>query len=163
MEKALTGSTDDILIGAFRPHGRVDVRIENGIIYSDAYGPFNIELIHALVRIQRRLVAQGKLTGPLGEVIHIFSSALAGREVVDVLTQAMDRANLEGRGRVGAAFLIGPEVEGISIMLPAILACYAKVGVPSRVFERLEDAENWIRGLLDAESAKNEAAKAISE
>jgi hypothetical protein len=163
MEKALTGSTDDILTGTFRPHGRVDIRVENNIIYSDARGPFNIELIHALVRTQRRLAAQGGLTGPLGEVIRISDSALAGRDVMNILMQAIQKTQQDGHRRVGAAFLIAPDVEGISIMLPAILSCYTKAGLPCRQFEKMEDAESWIRGLLDAEQAKVQAVKIASD
>ncbi|MES2104081.1 MAG: hypothetical protein V4634_08685 [Pseudomonadota bacterium] len=163
MEKALIGSTDDVLIGAFRPHGRVDIRIENSIIYSDAYGPFNIELVHALVRIQHQLAAQGNITGPLGEVIRISDSALAGRNVVDILTKALERMRQEGRSRVGAAFLIGPEVEGISIMLPTILSRYTEAGIPNRVFEKMEDAESWIRSLLDAAREQAPSARAVSD
>lgn len=163
MEQVLTGSTDDILIGTFRPHGRVDIRIENGLIYSDAYGPFNRELIHALVRIQRKLAAQGNLTEPHGEVISIFESALAGRDVVDILTRALQGMQRESRKKLGAAFLIGPEVEGVSIMLPAILSCYTNAGIPSRVFEKMEEAESWLRSLLDAERAKIVTAQPASD
>ncbi len=162
MEKAYTGSTDDILVGAFRPHGRVDVRIVDPIAYSEAYGPFNAELIHALIRIQRKLAAQARLEGPQGEIISIFDSALAGPEVVGILTQALQAMLREGRSKVGAALLIGPDVEGISIMLPAILACYTKAGIPSRVFDKMEDAESWIRDLIAAACAEAEATKAVS-
>ncbi|MES2071872.1 MAG: hypothetical protein V4488_16065 [Pseudomonadota bacterium] len=151
MEKVLKASTDEIFISNFRSHGRVDIRIENHILYSDAYGPFNAELIHALVRTQQTLIAKAGLSGPLGEVIRISNSALAGRDVVDIFKQAMQQMQQGGRSRVGAAYLVAEDVEGASIMLPAILAAYAKIGMPCRAFDSMQDAENWVTGLLEAE------------
>ncbi|WP_394777499.1 hypothetical protein [Undibacterium sp.] len=157
MEKAYSGSTDDILIGSFRPHGRVDIRIVDPITYSEAYGPFNAELIHALIRVQRKLAVQATLQGPQGEIISIYDSALAGPEVIGIFTRALEAMLREGRSKVGAALLIGPDVEGITIMLPAILACYTKAGIPNRVFEKMEDAEIWIKGLIEAARVRADA------
>ncbi len=117
-------STDHYQHGQFRAHGRVEMHLKGNIIYVDAHGPFNLELINALV-------------------------ALASLEVLEAHKQLLVMLKGAGLAHKATANVIPENLEGAEFTAPIAAQNYAEIGWPFRIFQSMEDAENWIHSLAE--------------
>lgn len=73
-------STADVVLSRFAPHGRVEMRFEGDILYYDATGPFNKELVESLAVAQRDLLTTANHHGPWVSLSIMRGSLMASPE-----------------------------------------------------------------------------------
>ncbi|MES2047791.1 MAG: hypothetical protein V4447_05285 [Pseudomonadota bacterium] len=140
-------STDYYQQGQFRAHGRVEMHLKGNIIYVDARGPFNLELINALVALEAEFLAQVASQGPFFEIVSFSESVLASLEVLEAHKQLLVMLKRAGLAHKATANVIHDKLEGAEFTAPIAAQNYAAVGWPFQIFQSMEDAENWIHSL----------------
>ena len=142
-------STTQVDATRFRPHGRVDMWMENGVLQYEATGPFNAEVFDCMAVAQMEfLLALPPILGPWASICTLRNSAMCPREAIQRYTQLMQSlkpANLEP---VATAFVMGPEVEGGKIMAPHFERVYTLIQRPFRICTTMEEAQAWVHSLM---------------
>lgn len=114
----------------------------------DADGPFNKEVVIALGTTWRSLFAELPRRGAFASITVVRHSVLISQEVLDALGDFL-RANTEAGQDAGAvAFVVAPDVEGRSLMLPMFAETYAAAGRRFAAFATEAEAEAWVRDRL---------------
>lgn len=137
-------STDEFNHQQFRPHGRADFVIEGRTLVCEAFGPFNKELIEAVIGIKTELIADMVRRGKWGAVIVIRNSALASSEVIDTFSANLRQLAAAGVAASAAAMVIARNVEGGALMQQHFVKAYTDAGLTLTVFEQLDEAKNWV-------------------
>jgi hypothetical protein len=142
-------STDEISPGKFRPHGRVEYEERGNILWTRAWGPFNVELVDALNTLVKNIfpVMTGK--GTWVNICVFEQSALASLEVLDTLGDLVTQLVELQIAPAGVAFVLPPEVEGARLMAPMYAQTIANRGVRFDSFSHSEPAEQWAQSLLN--------------
>ena len=140
-------STDHFQQGQFRAHGRVEMHLKGNSICVDACGPFNLELVNALVALEAEFLAQVASHGPFFEIVNFSESVLASLEVMEAHRQLLVMLKGAGFAHKATAYVIPDKLEGAEFTAPIAAQNYAAVDWPFKIFQRMEDAENWINGL----------------
>lgn len=137
------GSTDSVDYQKFRPHGRVNISIiDNQIAQFQALGPFNLELLGALDKIESKVLQKVKQK-PWAEVIIFEQSCLATEEVFSAFVshlKAQKRAGLSARV---SALVFNQDIEGAILMIDKYKRCFEVAGLEYRHFENKEEAIKW--------------------
>ena len=148
MDPGSKRNTDQFASGPFRPHGRVEIWAEGNVVRLDAAGPFNEEAIIALGAAWRSLFAELPLCGPFADVVLLRRSILASQKVVDAFGLFLAANTQAGHAPSVVAWIVPPEIEGRSFMLPKFAEIYAAAGRPFAAFETEAEAEAWVRAKL---------------
>lgn len=142
-------STTQVDATRFRPHGRVDMWMENGVLQYEATGPFNAEVFDCMAVAQMEfLTSLPPFSGRWASICTLRNSAMCPREAIQRYTQLMQSpkpANLEP---VATAFVMGPEVEGGKIMAPHFERVYTLIQRPFRICATMEEAQAWVHSLM---------------
>ncbi|WP_296447892.1 hypothetical protein [Rhodoferax sp. UBA5149] len=146
-------STDDFADGNFKPHGRLDVHLEGDIVVYDAEGPFNLEAIVALGKARRAVVAEWGTEDRRATIVVFRTSMLMSPAALEAYEQGMQAHLAQVKPHVAVAWVVAPEVEGRSIMLPYFAKIFSRINVPWQAFEELHAAQVWARSRLDARDA----------
>jgi hypothetical protein len=142
------GSTDQVTATAFRPHGRIDIWMEQDVLYYEATGPFNEELFVCLAVAQKNFLNDLQPTGPWASIGIFVSNALTTPEGIARYTQIMQTPRTPALTPVATAFVIGAEVVGGSIMAPHLKKLFAAIERPMRICTNLGDAQQWVHAML---------------
>ena len=142
-------STDQYQQDQFRLHGRVEMQLKNNIICVDACGPFNLELTNALALLEAEFLATVAAKGPFFEIVTFSESVLASLEVMEAHRALLVMLRGAGFAHKATAYVIPETLEGAAFTGPIAAQNYAAVDWPFRIFQRLDDAENWIQSLMD--------------
>jgi hypothetical protein len=144
-------STSEVTAGTFRPHGHVDVWLEDDIVYYEATGPFNVELINALAATQKNFFET--LTPP-----HVWASigVLLGSVMMGLDALARYKAVLEAPKPAAyipraTAFVIGPDVEGGFIIAPHFRRIFTELDRPMQIFQTSNEAVGWVHDVMKAQ------------
>ena len=145
-----TRSTDTFAQGTtFRPHGRLEMRIEGSIAYADAYGPFNVEFIQAVALTLRDVRSSTELPRPYANIVQFHVSLMGSKEMLDLLSSTIGQIRGEDVG-TALAFVVAPEVEGRDLMLPLFERVFREHGRNFRSFDNGPEAEAWVHDCLEA-------------
>jgi hypothetical protein len=146
-------STNEFAAGPFRPHGSVEVWTEGNVVRLDAVGPFNKELVVALGATWTSLLAELPLHGPFASITVVRQSVVISQEVLDAISQFLHANAKAGQGAGAVAFVVAPDVEGRSLMLPMFARTYAAAGRQFAAFTTEAEAEAWVRATLQKSPA----------
>jgi hypothetical protein len=140
-------TTDHYHQDQFKAHGRVEMHLKGNIICVDACGPFNIELTNALAALEAEFLAKVASQGPFFEIVTFSESVLASFEVMEAHRQLLVMLKGAGFAHKATAYVIPGELEGAEFTGPIAAQNYAAVDWPFRIFQGMDDAENWINSL----------------
>ncbi|WP_028454205.1 hypothetical protein [Chitinilyticum litopenaei] len=131
-------------LGAFQPHGKVEVWATGQILHYRATGPFNLEFLIALDAADRELMASVAARGPFA-ILAQFTGSIAGTpEALAALESSLAEQNRLGLASLAVAFVVGPEVEGRVLMKRIFAGIYARQGLRFQWFEEAEAAQAWL-------------------
>lgn len=149
-DKPPVGSTTQVAGARFRPHGRVDMWMEDDVLQYEATGPFNAEVVDCLAITQRDYLLSLVIDGPWASIGILRNSAMMtpdGIQRYSELMQSPKPAHLEP---VATAFVVGPEIEGGKIMTPHFERIYRLIQRPFRIVNTMEEAQQWVRSMVRA-------------
>lgn len=138
-------STDDIHTTGFRPHGRVVVWSETGLVYYEATGPFNREVVDRLAIAQRDFLKEHTPAVPWGSIGIMRVSALMSEDALARYQELMSSPKPAPMVPVATAFVMGEDVEGRRLMAPLYARVYGAIARPFAVFDTLPAAQAWVR------------------
>ncbi|MBL8488952.1 MAG: hypothetical protein JNK22_17950 [Rhodocyclaceae bacterium] len=148
MEHGPKKSVDEFATGPFRPHGRIEIWAEGNVVRLDAAGPFNKEAIVAMGATWRALFDGMPADGPFADLVTVHRSVMASQEVVDAFGGFLAANTAARQAPSAVAWVVDPEVEGASLMLPKFAAVYVAAGRNFRFFDNEPEAEAWVREQL---------------
>jgi hypothetical protein len=143
--KKLKNSTAHHVQGAFKQHGRVDMSLIGNTISVQACGPFNIELMNALVILEGEFLSSVAQQGPFTEIVVFSESVLASPEVMVGHAELLKMLKAGGLAHKATAYVIPGHLEGLAFMEPVAIKNYAAVDWPFAIFDNLDEAQLWIR------------------
>jgi len=141
-------TTDEFNHQQFRPHGRAEFARDGQVLVCEAIGPFNKELVDAVVGVKAGIISDLIRRGKWGVVIAIRKSALASSEVLAAFTAHLRQLVDAGVASSAAAMVISRDVEGWSLMPQLFVKVYADAGLNLAVFENVGDAKAWVASQL---------------
>ena len=162
--KRLATSTRLVPIKKFQPHGCIDIWMEGDLLYYEATGPFNTELVDALAVAQADILKNITATRPWASISCVKQCVLMSPDAMTRYAEIMRIPKPEGKTPVATAFVIGPEVEGRDIVAPHFVKIYADIERPMQIFETLEDAKRWAQDMIAgalSRDMKNTAAAPV--
>lgn len=122
--------------------------MDGDLLYYEATGPFNTELIDALAVAQLDILKKITGTRPWASIGCVRHSLLMSPDAMARYGEIMRTPKPEGKTPAATAFVIGPEVEGRDIITPHFVKIYADIGRPMRIFETLDEAEHWAQEMI---------------
>lgn len=144
------GSTAHVVAPGFKPHGRVDMWMENDILQYEATGPFNAEVFDRLAVAQGNFLKTLTFTGPWASICTVRQSAMATPDAIQRYTELMQRPKPPAFEPVATAFVVATEVEGGKIMAPHFERVYSLIDRSFKIFETMEQAKQWVCSLITA-------------
>jgi hypothetical protein len=133
---------------AFPPHGRSDFHADGAIIRVSVEGPFNVEGVDEFARKMLALYSTIPLDQPVVTLAELRRSVLMPPDAWARLEAHMQRARLGPPRVLATAWLVGPDVEGGSLMIPRARQMYADAGRAFEVFADPDAAILWAREQL---------------
>ena len=137
-------NTSQFQTTAFSPHGEVSLWFEDQILYYDATGPLNTEVIECLALAQVEFLKQFEPQGPWGSMAVYKVSAMMGPTCLARYEAMMSTPKPAGKTPVATAFVMGPDVDGYRLMAPLYAKIYAGIQRPFRAVETLEEGRRWL-------------------
>ncbi|GAA4499769.1 hypothetical protein [Pseudaeromonas paramecii] len=129
----------------FRPHGRVEFSVlRENVLVCEAIGPFNLELINAVVAVEGPLIDALVKQAKWGDIVIFKESAMTSPEVLASFTEYLRSLSASMRMPTATALVISSEVEGSKIMTQHYLKCYEEAGLNAAVFGDFDQALAWI-------------------
>lgn len=142
-------STSDIKDkGPFKAHGKADYEVKGRVVYVQAVGPFNAELVPVISQTIAKLIGLLAQSGNWAQIVTFHNSAMGSPVAVGEFAVSLRARYTNPATNPVVALVLRPEVEGAGIMSPVIRKCYADAGVECNAFTRLEDAQQWVDALL---------------
>jgi hypothetical protein len=128
----------------FSPHGSYEAHIEGRILVARSQDTWNMEMYAESARIAGPLISELNQSGPWGYMV-IVEGALVYH--MDVLAESCAWVRTRYASQlVGAAWVISPELEGYSLLMPAYQKAYGGA-VPCEVFAEATAAKEWLNTL----------------
>lgn len=149
-DKSLMASTSHIAETRFKAHGRIDMWMQDDLLYYTATGPFNEEVFDQLAVAQTEFLNTLTISGPWGSVVTLRNSAMSTPDGIACYTQLMQRPRPPPLEAVATAFVIAPEIEGGRLMTAHFNSIYASINRPFRTFAALAPAEVWVQSMVAA-------------
>jgi hypothetical protein len=144
-------STDDLPSGKFSVHGRVSLTVKDNIIIYHAKGPFNIEFLAALEKIEENVLRDMKSeVKDWCEIIIFEVTCMAYEEVVIGFGAYLKELKKNGLIPLAIAYVIGPDVEGDTIMKSKFEKCHADADINFSIFSNEDEARSWVDKYLPA-------------
>jgi hypothetical protein len=137
----------------FPGHGSTRFERRGQVLLMHSEGPFNGEHIQSLAP---HFMAYGKAMaecGPWATVNVVTGSALITPEAAEMLRRS-GAWTRDAFNRVGAGYVVAPEVEGRAIVIPILEQCYAGV-LATAVHADLASALAWAEGLIEQARGKD--------
>ena len=131
---------------SFAPHGSYRAWRDGAIVYVEATGPFNKEIIEEFRRLTLPIFAELPPNRPQATILIQRVSAMATPEAIE---ETRRNANLveQRHARVALAYVMGPDVEGREIMEIRLREVFADHPA-FEIFETVEEATAWARPLV---------------
>jgi hypothetical protein len=114
--------------GRFLAHGELQVWHRERLLCYAAAGPFNVEMVSVMSRAVGRLLLTWQPPAVYVAVAWWHGSLLASPEVLAAYGQLLRRGRDVMPAEQASLWLVGPDVEGASIMKPRWQALHAACG-----------------------------------
>ena len=132
---------------AFRPHGTAQVELSGAILMVHMRGDWNAEMRNQTSQQIRAYAPALNAAGPWA-ICNILHDTLVYSEAL-YISARQDYASRPAASRLQAvAFVIGPHVEGASLLGPRYQTLLDGV-IDARVFQDLQSAQRWLQEQLD--------------
>lgn len=148
MSNTITTSTDHFAPTRFSPHGRVDYEDRGRLLFARAEGPFNAELMGALLRMAKATFPVMAARGPWANIATLSGSALCSPEVIAGLTDGLHQIVQLGVAPAATAFVLPSDVEGASFMGPLFAKAFGDAGLRYEFFANFDAAYAWLESVL---------------
>jgi len=137
----------------FRPHGRIEFWAEGSVIRIQAEGPFNREAVQAVGLAMRELFSAMPPGPRFADMLEFRGSLLASPDALAAFGDFLRAMSVAKTAPIAVAFVVGPEVEARSLMLPIFTKLYAEHGREFAAFETADEAEDWLRERMSGAAA----------
>lgn len=144
----LPESTNHYPQGPFRAHGWRALERDGRIAIFHSEGPYNLEMVQALKEVRRANEAKYGPGGRQATITVVHSSLLMPPEALSAFEDYVLSLTVPGQPGLPVAWVVAPDVEGRTLMLPHFERMYARAERPWRAFESLDEALAWIRTRL---------------
>jgi hypothetical protein len=148
MSNTITASTDQFGPTRFSPHGRVAYEDRGRLLWACAEGPFNAELMGALLRMAKATFPVMAAKGPWAIIATFGVSALCSPEVLEGLTDGLHQMVQLGVAPTATAFVLPSDVEGASFMGPLFAKVFGNAGLRYDYFANFDAAYAWLESVL---------------
>lgn len=145
-------STDQFSPRAFRPHGRAEYEEKGKVLWAKAFGPFNSQLIAAVLEMASVTFPAMTAKGPWAHICTFCESTLCSTDVLAELALALRQMVTTGVAPKAMAFVLPSDVEGSTFMAPLYEKALKDVGVPFKCFSDVEAADAWIASFIGTSS-----------
>jgi hypothetical protein len=149
-EKAVPHSinTDQFSSPVFRPHGRVVYGDRGNLLWAEAVGPFNRELMAAVLEIAQITFPAMTAKGQWAHLCTFSESALCSPDVLADLANALGQMVQAGVAPKVMAFVLPVDVEGSALMAQLFEQALLHIGVPFRCFAEVDAANLWLASFV---------------
>jgi hypothetical protein len=127
----------------FQPHGTLTAHVAGKVLYFESTGPFNAEVVDAVVRAYQPLLQQLADAGPYGHISVFHRSMLATPDALHAFDGLLAEWRHSGLAPVANAYVAADDVEGRNVMMPVFAQVFAGFS-PFRDFRTVEEAEQWV-------------------
>lgn len=148
MSNTITTSTDQFGSTRFSPHGRVEHEDRGRLLVARAEGPFNAELMGALLKMAKATFPVMAAKGPWANIATFRVSALCSPEVLAGLTDGLCQMVQSGVAPAATAFVLPFDVEGAAFMGPLFAKAFADAGLRYEYFANFDAASTWLDSVL---------------
>ena len=148
MSNTITTSTDQFGPTRFSLHGRVEYEDRGRLIFATAVGPFNAELMGALLRMAKATFPVMAGRGPWANLATFSVSALCSPEVLAGLRDGLHQIVQLGIAPAATAFVLPSDVEGASLMGPIFAKAFGDAGLRYDYFANFDAAYAWLESVL---------------
>ena len=149
-EKLIKINTKEVAVNGFAPHGVIEISMDGDVMHYECTGPFNRELFDAMAVAQMAFLANLKHPGPWASIAIGRESVMASLDGIERYAELMKTKLPPELTAVATAFVMGPDVEGSTIMGPHFARIYAEIGRPFKIFPTLTEAIQWAQTMVDA-------------
>jgi hypothetical protein len=133
----------------FQPHGNLTAHVAGKVLYFESTGPFNVEVVDAVVRAYQPLLQRLADAGPFGHISVFHESMLATPDALHAFDALLGEWRRTGLAPLANAYVADADVEGRDIMMPVFAKVFSGFS-PFRDFHNIEEAEGWIGAALAA-------------
>jgi hypothetical protein len=144
MPKFNVTSTDSFVPNTFKPHGRAEYEERGRLLVATAYGPFNVELMEAVLAMAKEVFPKMTALGPWAHIATFVHSAMCAPAVLEAMKDAMKQMVQAGIAPAVTAFVMPPDVEGFGLMGPAYAKAFEPSGARFQYFHSIEEAHAWV-------------------
>ncbi len=148
-------ATTDFAVGAFKPHGYVEISPFGRITHLVAQGPFNKEAVLALNAARLAFLAQNP--PPLNEAYAFLTecrgSMMMSPDALQVFKAGYAEAYSRYHAPVASVWVATDTVEGVRFVVSQVASAMIDVGTECQVFSDLPSAEAWLHHKLQSVSA----------
>ena len=131
----------------FRPHGDMVAHLDGRILYFDATGPFNGEMVEAVIRAYQPLLQRLADGGPYAHISVFHRSMLITPDALEAFDRLLAEWRRSGLAPVANAYVAATDVEGRNLMMGVFSEVFERFS-RFRAFHELAAAEAWIRAEL---------------
>jgi hypothetical protein len=118
--------------------------MQGDIVFQEHTGPFNAEFFRGLKNYRSNLHSSGTLPDIFGVVVSWRGNLLMTPEALEAY-----RDFIQGvRGKV-VAYVVSPDAEAMSVMLPVFRSIWSDLPRPVELFSTEQEAVAWVRARLD--------------
>jgi len=128
----------------FSPHGIAEFWCEGRRLMGIAEGPFNLEMARYIEQQIVEWCSRMRADGPFDHLCEFRTSVLLGPEPMRHFYSMLERLSKDGIGPRRMAYVVGPDVEGGSLLAPQLTKAYASAGQNMRVFTTRDAALEWL-------------------
>jgi len=130
--------------------GHITAHIADRVLFFESTGPFDGEIVEAVIRAYRPLVQRLADGGPFGHVSVFHRSMLTTPDGLQAFDDLLAEWRHSGLSPIANAYVAPAGIEGRARMMPVFARVFSGFR-PFRDFERFEDAEAWVRAHLPGE------------
>ncbi len=129
------------------PRGHMTAHIADRVLFFESTGPFDGEIVDAVIRAYRPLLQRLADGGPFAHVSTFHRSMLATPDALEAFDQLLGEWRRSGLAPIAHAYVAAADIEGRNVMMPIFANVFSGFS-PFREFERFEEAEAWVRQQL---------------
>ena len=141
-------NTDQFSPRVFKAHGRAEYQDKGNWLLAKAFGPFNGELMAAVLEMAKVTFPLMAAKGPWAHICIFSESALCSLDVLSDLAAALGHMVKAGVAPVVMVFVLPADVEGSQLMAPLYENALKDVGVPFRCFSEVGPAYIWAESFV---------------
>jgi hypothetical protein len=131
------------------PRGHITAHIADRVLFFESTGPFDGEIVEAVIRAYRPLLQRLADGGPFAHLSTFHRSMLTTPDALGAFDHLLGEWRRSGLSPIANAYVATADIEGRGLMMPVFAKVFAGFS-PFRDFEHFVDAEAWVRQQLAA-------------